>query len=238
VAARVADGVWLLRLRPPGRLRRLTNVYLLDDDGGVTVYESGSVGMAPAIEGEAARHGGIRRVLLSHAHADHRGGASKLQAPVLCHPEERADVEGDGGLHYFDFSKASNPLVGRIAPSALKQMDGGPLSVSGTVSDGDEVAGFRVLHLPGHAPGLIGLWRERDKLAIVSDAVFVFDPFSLLGFPGPVRLPIAAVRPLPEQARQSMRRIAALEPASVWLGHYGPLTGDVRGELERAADGP
>ena len=32
-----------------------------------------------------------------------------------------------------------------------------------------------------------------------------------------------------------MRRIAALEPRSVWLGHYGPVTGDVRAQLERGA---
>ena len=238
MAERVADGVWVLRLRPPSRFQRLTNVYLLEDDGGVTLFESGSVGMAPAIEREAANLGGIRRVVLSHAHADHRGGASKLAAPVLCHPDERADAEGDGGEHYFDYSKVANPLVKLIAPRALKAMDGGPLSVSGTVSEGDEAAGFRVIHLPGHAPGLIGLWRESDRLAIVSDAVFVFDPFSALALAGPVRLPPPPVRPLPQEMRESMRKVAALEPASVWLGHYGPVTGDVRSQLERAADGP
>jgi hydroxyacylglutathione hydrolase len=238
LAERVADGVWVLRLRPPSRLRRLTNVYLLDDEGGVTLFDSGSVGMAPAIERASGEHGGIRRVLLSHAHADHRGGAAKLGAPVLCHPDERGDVEGDGGHHYFDYARVKNPLVRRIAPGAVEQMDGGPVEVSGTVSEGEEIAGFRVLHLPGHAPGLIGLWRERDRLAIVSDAVFVFDPFTTLALPGRVRLPIQPVRPLDEESRQSMRRIAALEPASVWLGHYGPITDDVRGELERAADGP
>ena len=31
--------------------------------------------------------------------------------------------------------------------------DGGPVQISGTVSEGDEIAGFRVIHLPGHAPG-------------------------------------------------------------------------------------
>jgi hypothetical protein len=32
-----------------------------------------------------------------------------------------------------------------------------------------------------------------------------------------------------------MRKIAALEPAIACPGHLGPLTGDVRGQLERAA---
>ena len=238
MAERVADGVWVLRLRPPSRLRRLTNVYLLEDEGGVTLYDSGSVGMAPAIEKAAAELGGIKRVLLSHAHADHRGGAAKLEAPVLCHPDERSDMEGDGGHHYFDYAKVSNPITKRIGPRAVAQMDGGPVRVSDTVSEGDEVAGFRVLHLPGHAPGQVGLWRERDRLAIVSDAVFVFDPFSTLALPGPVRLPPAPVRPLDDAARASMRKVAALDAASVWLGHYGPLTGNFRSSLESAAEGP
>ena len=39
-----------------------------------------------------------------------------------------------------------------------------------------------------------------------------------------------------EQARASMRKLAALEPAAAWPGHAKPLTGDVRAQLERAAD--
>jgi glyoxylase-like metal-dependent hydrolase (beta-lactamase superfamily II) len=114
-------------------------------------------------------------------------------------------------------------------------MDGGPVEVAGTVTEGDVVAGFEVLHLPGHAPGLIGLWRATDRLAIVSDAVFVFDPFTVSGRPGRPRIAAPPVRPDPDAARESVRRIAALEPAQVWLGHYGPLTGDVQGQLAEAA---
>ena len=235
---RVADGVEVLRLRPPGRLQRLTNVYLIEDDGGVTLFESGSAGMAPTIEKAAAERGGIRRIVLSHAHADHRGGAAKLDAPVLCHVDERADVEGDGGRHYFDLSKVGNPLVRSMAPVTLRRMDGGPVQVTETLSEGDAVGDFRILHLAGHAPGLIGLWRESDRLAIVSDAVFTFDPFGVSGRPGPPRMPPAAVRPLPDAARESIRRVASLEPATVWLGHYGPLRDDVRAQLDRAAEAP
>ena len=37
-------------------------------------------------------------------------------------------------------------------------------------------AGFKVMHLPGHAPGLIGLFRETDRLALVSDCFYTLDP--------------------------------------------------------------
>ena len=36
--------------------------------------------------------------------------------------------------------------------------------------------GFRVIELPGHAPGLIGLYRESDRLALVSDCFYTLDP--------------------------------------------------------------
>jgi hydroxyacylglutathione hydrolase len=238
MAERVADGVEVLRLRPPGRVQRLTNIYLLADGGAVTLFESGSVSMAGAIAKAADERGGIRRVVLSHAHSDHRGGASKLDAPVVCHPDERADVEGDGGEHYYDWSKVRNPIVKALGPGTSRRMDGGPLKVDATVSEGDDVAGFQVLHLPGHAPGQIGLWRESDRLAIVSDAVFMFNPFTVSGRPGPPRMPPAPVRPDPEAARRSIRRIAELDPNEVWVGHWGPIRGDVRAQVAQAAESP
>jgi glyoxylase-like metal-dependent hydrolase (beta-lactamase superfamily II) len=99
------------------------------------------------------------------------------------------------------------------------------------------VAGFEVIHPPGHTPGQIGLWREFDRLAIVSDAVFVFNPFSITARAGAPRLPPAAVRPDDAAARESVRKVAALEPSVLWIGHYGPVTGDVAAQLAAVADG-
>jgi hypothetical protein len=52
----------------------------------------------------------------------------------------------------------------------------------------------------------------------------------------PPRLPAATYNWDTEQARASMRKLAALEPAAAWPGHAKPVTGDVRSQLERAAD--
>ena len=111
--------------------------------------------------------------------------------------------------------------------------DGGPVQIAGTVEEGDEIAGFRVVHLPGHAPGLIGLWRESDRLALVSDCFYTLDVETTRK--GAPRVPHAAFNYDTEQARASIRKLAALDPATVWAGHAGPLTGDVAGQLERAA---
>ena len=57
------------------------------------------------------------------------------------------------------------------------------MKIAGTVAEGDEVAGFKVLHFPGHAPGLIGLWRESDRLALVSDVIYLVDSARLKTLP-------------------------------------------------------
>jgi hydroxyacylglutathione hydrolase len=38
-----------------------------------------------------------------------------------------------------------------------------------------------------------------------------------------------------EQARESLLKLAALEPAAAWSGHGQAVTGNVRVQLERAA---
>ena len=225
----VAEGVWRVR----GNLPRNMNVYLIEDDGGgVTVFDAGIESMASAIAAAAAALGGINRVVLGHAHPDHRGAAPRLRAPVLCHPDERADSEGDGGRHYVDFAKL-RPYARPVYPHLFDLWDGGPVAIAGTVSEGDDVSGFRVLHVPGHAPGMIALFRERDGVALSTDVFYAVDVQT--GIHGPPRLPHAAFTLDTEQARASLRRFAELKPAAAFPGHAEPLTGDVAAQLERAA---
>jgi glyoxylase-like metal-dependent hydrolase (beta-lactamase superfamily II)/predicted ester cyclase len=225
----IADGVWVMR---GGFPTKTMNVYLVRDGDGVLLFDAGIKAMTNAVAAAGASMGGITRVVLGHAHADHRGVAPGLGVPVFCHPAERADAEGDGGAHYMDLSKLN--VAGRLVfPLLLKTWDGGPVKIAGTVEEGDEVAGFRVVHLPGHAPGLIGLWRESDRLALASDCFYTLDPQT--GRKGHPRVPHAAFNADTEQARASIRKLAALEPATAWAGHVDPLTGDVRAQLEQAA---
>jgi glyoxylase-like metal-dependent hydrolase (beta-lactamase superfamily II)/ketosteroid isomerase-like protein len=226
----IAEGVWIMR---GGFPEKTMNVYFVRDGDGVLLFDAGSKNMRRAVATAGAQLGGITRVVLGHGHTDHRGVAPFLGVDVFCHPDNRADSEGDGGLHYFDYSKLD--IQGRLLmPRLLKWWDGGPVKIAGTVSEGDDVAGFRVIDLPGHAPGLIGLWRESDRLALVSDCFYTLDPQT--GKKGHARVPHVAFNFDTEQARASMRKLAALEPAAAWPGHADPLTGDVRSTLEHAAD--
>jgi glyoxylase-like metal-dependent hydrolase (beta-lactamase superfamily II) len=224
----VADGVWVVR----GGVPKEMNVYLVRDGDGVMLFDAGIKAMTGAVAAAGASLGGITRVVLGHGHPDHRGVAPYLGVPVLCHADNREDAEGDGGMRYFDFSKL-RPYARPVYPYLLRMWDGGPVTIAATVSEGDELAGFEVVLLAGHAPGLIGLWRASDRLALVSDCFYVLDPQT--GRHGHPRVPHEAFNHDTEQARASIRKLAALEPAAAWAGHAEPLTGDVRGQLEHAA---
>ena len=230
---RIADDVWLVAGGFPSKVM---NVYLIKDGERVIVFDAGIKAMTKGIASAAAGIGTIDRIVLGHGHPDHRGAAPGLGVPVFCHPDEVADATGDGGAHYFDFSKLEHGFARIGMPLFLKSWDGGAVEIAGTISEGDEIAGFRVVHLPGHAPGLIGLWRESDRLALCSDTLYTLDPQT--GRKGPPRVPHRAFNKDTEQARASIRKLAALEPATVWPGHADPVVGDVRTELERIANEP
>lgn len=230
---RIADGVWLIRGGP----LRTMNVYLLEepDGDGATVFDAGEKGMAGAIEAAAAPLGGIRRIVLSHADNDHRGAAPALAAtaPVLCHPAEVDAAQRGGHRDYWD-QRRLPPAVRAFHRLLMRYAwDGGPTPISGVLGEGDDVAGFRVVELPGHAPGLIGLFREADRLALVSDCIYMT---TMWGRAQPAAVPLEAYTLDTAQARASVRKLAALRPRTVWPGHRGPLAGpDVTAQLERAA---
>jgi glyoxylase-like metal-dependent hydrolase (beta-lactamase superfamily II)/predicted ester cyclase len=228
----VARGVWVVQGQP-GRC----NVYLIEDDGQVTLFDAGARTMTRSVATAAARLGGIRQIVLGHGHTDHRGTAPGLGAPVLCHPDEVQDAEGSGGRRYWPEGLKGLPFPQRHLHLLFHRyaFDGGPVKISGTLKEGDEVAGFSVIELPGHAPGQIGLLRESDRVALTSDVFYVIDKW---GRDCSARVPDALYNYDTEQARASLRKLAAIEPAVAWPGHGGSLSEDVRGELERAAEAP
>jgi hydroxyacylglutathione hydrolase len=226
----IAPGVWRVRGGFPGR--RFMNVYLLEDEGGVTIFDCGIQAMSEQIAAAAEQVGGAARVVLGHAHPDHRGSAARLSLPVWCHEVERADVEGDGGRSYISgegFRRDQLALLGFL----LKRWDAGPVPVSGTLAEGDAVADFEVIHIPGHAPGQIALYREADGVALTSDCFYTMNIETFVY--GPPRVPHRGTNHDTDEARASIRKVAELGPAVAWPGHANPVRGNVRAALVGAA---
>lgn len=231
-AEQVAEGVWVVQGQPAR-----CNVYLLEDGDGVTLFDAGARTMVRQVAAAAAPLGGVRKIVLGHGHTDHRGVAPSFDVPILCHPDDVPDAEGSGGFRYWGEKLPRVPMPHRPIHRILHRYfwDGGPVKIADTVSEGDDVAGFRVVHLPGHSPGLIALWRQSDRLALVTDAFYTMDVW---GRDIPPHVPLDYYNYDTQQARESLRKLAALDPAAAWGGHAKPVLGDVRAAMERAADAP
>ena len=205
----VAPELWMLSGFPPNAI----NVYLMGD----VLVDAGT------------RHSG-RRIFrqlkgrnvaahaLTHAHPDHQG-ASK----AVC---ERLGIElwcGErdaGAMESGNLGQKSHPLNTLI----MKAWGGPPYPVARRLREGDEIAGFRVLDVPGHSPGHVAYWRESDRVLIAGD---VLNGQNLItGIKG-LHEPPNAFTTDPAQNRESARRLAALEPSLVVFGH-GPPWRDTR----------
>ena len=237
VTEKIADGVW----RHAGDIRQGMNVYLVaeEDGSGVFAFDAGTSAMAKGIRSAADELGGLTRVVLGHAHVDHRGSAPKLGVPVHCHPDEVEEAEGDGGVSYQPLRDVPVTYSRWLYRVVFPIWDGGPVSIAGTIAEGERIAGFEVVHLPGHAPGQIGLWRESDRLCLCSDTIYLTDSTRPLGHHPGIYPPHPVFDQDPQQTLESVRKLAALEPAMIAPGHMEPLRGepaDLRRRLEAAAD--
>lgn len=223
----IATGVQQVAVGEPFR----SYVYLIDSPEGIVAFDTGIRGAGPEIR--AAAGGPIAKVVLSHAHADHRGAGPELGAPIYCHPDEVADAESEWPQDYMHFGEIRNDVIRNGLKRLNMAWDSGPLEIAGTLEEGDEVAGMVVIHVPGHAPGQIALFREADGLMLAADAIYTQDLETAQGAPG--RVPHPAVNWDTAAARRSILKLATYEPSSVWLGHSEPITGDVAAQLEAAA---
>ncbi|MBS1677293.1 MAG: MBL fold metallo-hydrolase [Actinobacteria bacterium] len=122
---------------------------------------------------------------------------------------------------------AADPPVGAGAALfprlSARIWTGPPRKVDRVLADGDEVAGFRVVHAPGHARGEVIFFRDSDRVAICGDVVRNMSYLTAL--PG-VRQPPDAMTYDPVENRRSIRKPAALEPSLILPGH-GPAITDM-----------
>ena len=100
------------------------------------------------------------------------------------------------------------------------------LPENGTVPD---MPGWRWIHTPGHTPGHISLFRDEDRTLIAGDAFVTTKQESataVLAQRPELHGPPAYFTPDWEAARDSVERLAALQPLRVATGHGPPLEGE------------
>jgi len=207
----LAPGVWRLREFPAPSI----NVYLAGDvlvDAGRRWDRRRIFSELEGVE--------ISAVALTHAHPDHQGVAKDVcearGVPLACHAD---DVEAMEGERPSQEAALDNPINRVIA--AL--WEGPPHKVERVLEEGDEVAGFRVVHAPGHARGEVIYFRDSDRVAICGDVIRNMSYATLL--PG-LGEPPEIFTYDPAENRRSIRKLAALEPSMILPGH-GPAVTDI-----------
>jgi glyoxylase-like metal-dependent hydrolase (beta-lactamase superfamily II) len=228
------------------------NAYALEDrDGGLLMFDAG----LGSPEAEAAMAAGlrrlgrsprdVRRIVVSHGHVDHYGGARALLeaagpgVPVQAHPRDIPKM-AEGGPRWRDllpryathFRRLGVPP--EVMAEASREISGGMTLARRIprVEPLDLAEPLRLrhvtlepMHMPGHTPGLLCLYDRTHRLFLSDDHLLEHvspNPLIELG-------PDAeeAWRPLVAYL-ESVGRLHGLEVDLVLPGHAAPFAGHRR----------
>ncbi len=129
---------------------------------GAVVDPGGDI---PAIHEAIGKMGvTIEKILLTHGHIDHAGGAAELR--------EKLAVPIEGPHEADRFLLDSLPQSG----ARYGMMEARAVTPDRWLVDGDEVtvAGhrFSVIHAPGHSPGSVVFFNAANRFALMGDVLF------------------------------------------------------------------
>ena len=149
-----------------------------DSDGSVTLVDCG-LKRAPARIVAGLAHIGkhpydVTRIILTHAHPDHAGGARGMLnatglAGVESHEADAAYLR-QGSPPRRDTSTTSGRVFERLPQSGFSA-----IPVATELKDGDIIpvaGGMRVVHTPGHTPGHVSLLHASSGVLVTGDSIF------------------------------------------------------------------
>ena len=172
-AVQLAPGVWRIPL-----IGDFVNGFMLrDDDGQVTLIDMGIAQsgkkVIAALRSVGSDPSDVTRLMLTHCHPDHAGGAAYVAKetgrPVDVHAAD-AEYVRSGTQPPRDQSIRFGKLFSRFPDPKLT-----PVTVGEELGDGQVVpfaGGIRVIHTPGHSPGHASYLHEGSGTLITGDAIF------------------------------------------------------------------
>jgi glyoxylase-like metal-dependent hydrolase (beta-lactamase superfamily II) len=212
----------------------LAAVHVIERGGRAALVDTGTNASAPlvlrALELLGIGADAVELLLLTHVHLDHAGGAGLLASHL---PNARVVVHPRGAAHLIDPARLESATIAVYGTQAYAQLYGKlvPIAAERIVQtrDGDRCqlgpSELGILHTPGHA------LHHQAFFDADASAVFSGDTFGLSyrehdteqgAFSVPTTTPTQFD---PEQLKASIRRLAELQPQSVVLTHFGPVSG-------------
>jgi glyoxylase-like metal-dependent hydrolase (beta-lactamase superfamily II) len=180
-------------------------VFLVKSDDGWSLVDTGPEKEADSViqatlaftKGEQPK-----RLILTHGHADHAGGAVKMRATFGCKVAAgRLEIPYLTEPVFYRKIPAHTPLYYLINILGQPAMVG--KSIDLPLDEKMVIAGMTVYHVPGHAPGMIALLHKADRTLICADT------FSLWG--GALGDPVPLMTYDPKLNTQSQAKLALLD---------------------------
>ncbi|ATH91970.1 metallo-beta-lactamase [Bacillus glycinifermentans] len=191
------------------------NCYLAEEKDGLTLIDAGLPVSKKGIM-EAAKGLGkpIKRIVLTHAHGDHIGSLDALKqaipgVKVLISERDSRLLKGDKSLLE---DEAQTPVKGDIPKNIRTKPDQ-------FLYDGDRVGSLLVIATPGHTPGSLSFFDEKNGVLIAGDAYHTRSGITVSGrlklsFPFP-----ALATWNKEEALKSAKKLLDIKPKVLATGH-------------------
>ena len=217
------------------------NCYLIARKGGGQLlvdsgWASSSRDLIDKIRDETGKEVAVERLLLTHLHPDHFGGAREIIGAF----RTRMSYHRRESLHWSYYNLLKRDLAGAAsllgAPAETLESARDRISASRALLPGPDsyladgsllsarAGPWRVVHTPGHSPGHICLYRPKDRTMISGDHILPGET------PNVAFYPVRGYHAL-RSYFASLAKVRKLAPETVLPAH-GEAVGDVGGRIE------
>ena len=205
---------------------RFVNAFLVREDDGFTLVDTGVSGGGDALLEAAAEAGApIRRIALTHGHGDHVGSLDELRGR-LDGMLEVSMPEADARI------LAGEDVVEGKLPGSWPTVETQPDVLLGP---GDRVGSLEVVEAPGHTPGHVAYLDTRDRTVLAGD-IFTTLGGTAVSSHFTLPFPLVAMSTWDKERNfESARTLRALEPRLLAVGH-GDALRDPASETVRAIE--
>ncbi|RCW63927.1 MBL fold metallo-hydrolase [Saliterribacillus persicus] len=179
-----------------------------------------------------------KAIILTHGHFDHVGAIIELinhwEVPVFAHELELPYLTGQNS-----YPEPDPTVEGGMIAKLSQMFPNNPINLGENIQslpyDGTVpyMPEFKWVHTPGHTPGHVSLFREKDATLLAGDAFVTVKQDSLykvLTQQQEISGPPRYLTTNWEAARESVKKLAALNPSVAITGHGMHMDGKLLSE--------